>query len=164
MNSILAPTSSPKRSRIVVLILLAILLLTGSWFLTNQKDSDTIIVTFPSGRAIETEVADTPEKLLFGLAFRDALPPDTGMLYIFEASDLHGIRTKGFKFPVDIIWADESRHIVHVVEGAEPCVRDPCPIYGPPPQKARYIIETTAGFLDQEHVEPGMELKFTLRL
>jgi uncharacterized membrane protein (UPF0127 family) len=161
----LAPTSSPpKRSRVVVLIILSVLLLTGSWFFMNQKDSDTIVVTFPSGRAIEAEVADTPEKLLFGLAFREALPPDSGMLYIFETSDRHGIRTKGFKFPVDIIWADESRHVVHVVGGAEPCLQDPCPLYGPPPEKARYIIETAAGFLDREPVQPGMELKFTLRL
>jgi uncharacterized membrane protein (UPF0127 family) len=143
---------------------LALLLLTASWFLTNQKDDQTIIVTFPSGKEIETEVADTPEKLLFGLAFRDTLPPDWGMLYIFETSDRHRVRTKGFKFPVDIIWADESRHVVHVLAGAAPCAQDPCPLYGPPPENARYVIETAAGFLEREHVDPGMELKFTLKL
>ena len=30
--------------------------------MTNQKDFETIIVTFPNGKKIETEVADTPEK------------------------------------------------------------------------------------------------------
>lgn len=158
------PTSAPKRSRVIVLILLSVLLLTGSWFLLNPKGSDTIIVTFPNGRTIEAEVADTPEKLLFGLAFREALPPDSGMLYIFETSDRHRVRTKGFTFPVDIIWADESRHIVHLIGGAVPCASDPCPFYGPPPENARYVIETPAGFLAEEQVAPGMELKFTLRL
>ena len=158
------PASAPKRSRLVILILLSVLLLTGSWFFTNQKESDTIIVTFPSGKQIDAEVADTPEKLFFGLAFREALPPNSGMLYIFETSDRHRIRTKGFTFPVDIIWADESRHVVHFVRDAEPCPRDPCPLYGPPPENARYVIETAAGFLALEHVTPGMELKFTLRL
>ncbi|MBM4123231.1 MAG: DUF192 domain-containing protein [Nitrospira sp.] len=164
-NSLKTPSKTPlKRSRIYVLIALALLLVVGSWIMTNQKDSETIIVTFPSGKQLETEVADTPEKLLFGLAFREGLPPDSGMLYIFETSDLHRVRTKAFKFPVDMIWADESRRVVYLVEGAEPCPQDPCPLYGPPPEKIRYLIQTLAGFVEQEGIVPGMELKFTLRL
>ncbi|WP_447978177.1 DUF192 domain-containing protein [Candidatus Nitrospira bockiana] len=155
---------TPKRGRVYVLIALALLLLTGSWFLTNQKGTETIVVTFPSGTQLETEVADTPEKILFGLAFREPLPPDAGMLYIFDTSGPHRVRTKGFKAPVDIIWADESRHVVYTVQGAQPCGQDPCPSYGPPPDHARYVIETAAGFVAQEQIEPGMELKFTLRM
>jgi len=161
---ILAPSDKPlQHSRAVILIVLAVLMIGGVLFLTGPKN-DTIIVTFPSGKTIETEVADTPEKLLFGLAFRDALPPDSGMLYIFDASDRHAVRTKGFLFPVDVIWADESRHVVHLVERAEPCAADPCPAYGPPPENARYVIETRAAFSKQEKLSPGVELKFTLKL
>ncbi len=156
--------SSPKQSRVFVLLVLSLVLIAGSLFLTGRKDTDTIIVTFPSGKEIEAEVADTPEKLLFGLAFRDGLPPDSGMLYIFETSDRHRVRTKGFKIPVDMIWVDESRHVVHLVERADPCPQDPCPLYGPPPENARYVIQTAAGFLEQERLAPGAELKFTLRL
>lgn len=155
---------APKQSRIFVLIGLSVLLLTGSWFMMNHKDADTIIVTFPSGTQLETEVADTPEKIFFGLAFREGLPSQSGMLYIFESSDRHRMQTKAFKIPVDMIWADESHHIVHLVSDAEPCEKDPCPFYGPPPENARYVIETAAGFISQQHVEPGMELKFTLRM
>lgn len=156
--------SFPIQRRVIVLIALSLVLIAGSLFLTNQKDSEIIIVTFPNGREIEAEVADTPEKLLFGLAFREGLPPDSGMLYIFETSDRHRMRTKGFKIPVDMIWVDESRHVVHMVEGADPCSQDPCPLYGPPPENARYVIQTPAGFIRHEGLVPGMELKFTLRL
>jgi uncharacterized protein len=157
-------TAAPKRGRVYVLIALAFLLISGTVFMSNPKDTDVIIVTFPTGKQLEAEVADTPEKMLFGLAFRDGLPPDSAMLYIYETSDRHRVRTKGFKMPVDIIWADESRHVVHIVNSADPCERDPCPFYGPPPENARYVIETHAGFAAGEHVKPGMELKFTLRL
>jgi uncharacterized membrane protein (UPF0127 family) len=146
------------------LIVLALVLVTGSFFLTNRKETDTIIVTFPSGHEIEAEVADTPEKLLFGLAFREGLPPNGGMLYIFEAAGLHRMRTTGFTVPVDIIWVDESHHVVDVHPNAAPCPREPCVAYGPPVENARYVIETAAGFAQQEHVAPGMELKFTLRM
>lgn len=156
--------SLQRQRRVIVLIVLSLVLIAGSLFLTDQKDSDSIIVTFPNGREIEAEVADTPEKLLFGLAFREGLPPDSGMLYIFETSDRHRMRTKGFKIPVDMIWVDESRHVVHMVEGADPCSKDPCPLYGPPPENARYVIQTPAGFIRHEGLVPGIELKFTLRL
>lgn len=157
------PVISAKR-RVFLLMGLALLLVTGSLFLAGQQDTDTIIVTFPGGRQIEAEVANTPEKLLFGLAFRDALPPDSGMLYIFETADRHRVRTKGYKIPVDMIWADENRRVVYVVEHADPCQRDPCPFFGPPPEKSAYIIQTAAGFVREEQVVPGMELKFTLRM
>jgi uncharacterized membrane protein (UPF0127 family) len=150
--------------RIFFLILLALVLVTGSFYLTNKRDTETIVVTFPSGREIDAEVADTPEKILFGLAFRDALPMNAGMLYIFETSDFHRVRTKAFRFPVDIVWVDESHHVVHMVERAEPCSEDPCPAYGPPSVEARYIIETAVGLIKQEELQPGTELKFTLRL
>lgn len=157
-------SKSPPRRRALVVIILALVLLTVSFFLTSKKDTETIFVTFPSGREIETEVADTPEKLLFGLAFREGLPPNTGMLYIFDASDRHRMRTKAFKIPVDIVWLDEGRRIVHLVEGAQPCMEDPCPVYGPPAENARYVIETNAGFIKEEGLARGTELKFTLRL
>lgn len=155
---------STKRNRIVTLVLLAILLMSVSIFLTNTKDADIIIVTFPNGKQLETEVADTPERLLFGLAFREGLPPDTGMLYIFESTGLHRVRTTGYTFPVDMIWIDEGRHIVQMIENVPPCPRDPCPLSGPPPEPVRYLIQAAAGFVKQEGLAPGGELKFTLRM
>ena len=161
---ILAPSETPpSRTRAVVLIVLAVAVIGGVLMFSGSKE-DIIIVTFPNGTAIEAEVADTPEKQLFGLAFRESLPPDRGMLYIFDTSDRHKVRTKGFLFPVDVIWADESRHVVHLVERALPCEKDPCPAYGPPPENARYVIETAAGFIAREKLSTGIELKFTLVL
>ncbi len=63
-----------------------------------------------------------------------------------------------------MIWVDESKLVVHVVEAAEPCTQDPCPWYGPPPKNARYVIEANAGFAKQQGVMRGTKLKFTLRV
>jgi uncharacterized membrane protein (UPF0127 family) len=156
--------SPANRSRVIVLIVVSAVLVAGSAFLMNPGGRDTILIAFPSGTVLETEVADTPEKLLFGLAFRDALPAGSGMLYIFDTSDRHRVRTTAFTFPVDIIWVDESHHVVDVHPNAAPCPREPCAPFGPPVENARYVIETAAGFAEQERVVPGMELKFTLRM
>jgi len=156
--------SEQKKKRIVTLVLLAVLLMSVSLLLVERKESSIIIVTFPNGRELETEVADTPEKLLFGLAFREALPPHSGMLYIFESTGSHRITTKGYRFPVDIMWVDESHHIVWVMENVPPCERDPCPWYGESPDPVRSVLQTEAGFIKQIGVTTGMELKYTLRM
>ena len=153
-----------KKKRIITLILLAILLMSISMFLVERKESDVIVVTFPSGAELEAEVADTPEKLLFGLAFRDELPANSAMLYIFEENGPHRVRTKEYRFPIDIMWVDENHHVVHMVEGAEPCAKDPCPLYGPPPEAARYVLQAKAGFLKEAGVLNGDELKYVLRM
>jgi uncharacterized protein len=153
-----------KKKRIITMILLAVLLMSVSMFLVERKESSVIVVTFPSGVEVEAEVADTPEKLLFGLAFRDELPPNGAMLYIFEENGLHRVRTREYRFPIDILWVDESHHVVHLLEHAEPCAKDPCPMYGPPPEPARYVIQAESGFIKKAAVATGDEMKYALRM
>jgi uncharacterized membrane protein (UPF0127 family) len=157
-------SSDQRRKKVVTLALLAILLMSVSLFLSSPKESEIIIVEFPGGKTLETEVASTPEKLLFGLAFREGLPPDTGMLYIFESTGSHRVRTRQFRIPVDMMWVDESHHVVQLMENVPPCPQDPCPFYGPPPEPVRYLIQTTAGYVRRKGLTAGMELKFTLRM
>jgi uncharacterized protein len=159
-----ASNREQKKKRIIMMILLALLLMSASLFLVERKESSIIVVTFPSGVALEAEVADTPEKLLFGLAFRDALPANTGMLYIFEQNGLHRVTTKEYRFPIDIVWVDESHHVVHMLEHAEPCMKDPCPLFGPPPEAVRYVIQTESGFIKKAGVAKNDELKYALRM
>ena len=153
-----------RKNRIVMMVLLAILLMSLSLFLGERKESSVIVVQFPSGVELEAEVADTPEKLLFGLAFRDGLPPNGGMIYIFEENGLHRVQTREYRFPIDVIWVDESHHVVHMLERVEPCTKDPCPMYGPPPEDARYVIQAEAGFLKKSGVLEDDELKYKLRM
>jgi len=156
--------SDQRRKKIITLVLLVILLVSVGLFLGGPKESEIIIVEFPNGKTMETEVASTPEKLLFGLAFREGLPADTGMLYIFESTGLHRVQTKQFRIAVDMLWVDESRHVVHILEHVPPCAQDPCPLYGPPSEPVRYLIEADAGYVRREGIAAGMELKFTLRM
>jgi uncharacterized membrane protein (UPF0127 family) len=166
MTSDQAQTSNreQRKKRIIMMILLALLLMSASVFLVERKESSIIVVTFPSGAELEAEVADTPEKLLFGLAFREALPPNGGMLYIFEQNGMHRVTTKEYRFPIDILWVDESHHVVHMMEHAEPCAKDPCPFFGPPPEAVRYVIQAESGFIQKAEVGKGDELKYALRM
>lgn len=163
-NHTQAGNREQRNKRIIALVLLALLLMSASVFMGERKESSIIVVTFPSGIQLEAEVADTPEKLLFGLAFREALPPSGGMLYIFQENGLHRITTKEYRFPIDILWVDESHHVVHMLEYAEPCIKDPCPFFGPPPEPVRYVIQAESGFIQKARVANDDELKYTLRM
>ena len=153
-----------KKKRIITLVLMAVFLMSASFFFIDRKDETIIIVSFPNGRELETEVADTPEKLLFGLAFREALPANGGMLYIFESTGQNHVWTKEYRFPVDMMWVDESHHIVGLKENVAPCKSDDCPKYSSAPEAVRYAIQTEAGFIRREGVTVGLELKYTLRM
>ncbi len=144
------------------MVIMALLLISGALLFNSPGQTQLINVKFASGALLKSEVADTPEKLLFGLAFRPSLPDDEAMLYIFGESGPHRIWTKEFQFPVDVIWIDESKIIVHMEKNVPPCSKNPCTWYGPPPKDARYILETNAGFIDTEKVAVDQKVKFTL--
>ena len=153
-----------KKKRIITLVLMAIFLMSASFFLVERKEATIIVVSFPGGRELEAEVADTPEKLLFGLAFQETLPANSGMLYIFESTGQNHVWTKEYRFPVDLIWIDESHHIVGLKENVAPCREDECPKYSSSPEAVRYAIQTEAGFIAREGITVGQELKYTLRM
>jgi uncharacterized membrane protein (UPF0127 family) len=154
-----------QATKLALLALLALaLLLGGNFFMTGSQGPEALLVTFPSGTQLHGEVADTPLILHSGLAFRDSLPTDWGLLLIYEVADFHKVNTKQYRFPVDFLWLDEGKRVLLIVEDAKPCSSSECPSYGPPPEKARYVIITNAGFARQEGLVPGANLRFSMQL
>jgi len=155
---------SGNKKRILFLIVMALLLVSGAMLFNAPHQTEIFQINFPNGVSLQGEVANTPEKLLFGLAFRERLRPDGAMLLIFEESGPHTVWTKAFQMPVDLIWVDESKQIVHLVSDAQPCNEPKCPRFGPPPKNARYIIETSGGFIRKADVQLGQKLSFALHM
>jgi len=118
-------------------------------------------LTLPSGTALQVEVMVKDEDRAMGLMFRPSLPKDRGMLFVFETSDFHGIWMKNCRFPIDILWLDEERKIVHVAEAVPPCKADPCPVYNPL-RRAAYVVELNAGQARREKAVVGATVGFSL--
>ena len=68
---------------------------------------------------------------------------------------------KNCRFPIDILWLDEDRQIVHVAEAVPPCKADPCPTYEPL-RRASYVVELNAGQARREDAAVGKTLTFKL--
>ncbi len=117
-------------------------------------------VVFPSGTKISAEVADNPETRQHGLMFRDHLSDNGGMLFIFSEPGFHLFWMKNCKFPLDIIWLNESKEVIYISKATPPCRSDICPSYGPTDKKALYVIEVVAGFTEKERLKLGLKVKF----
>jgi hypothetical protein len=83
------------------------------------------------------------------------------MLFLFERPDFHGIWMRNCKFPIDIVWLDEGRKVVHVAPRVPPCAQEPCPVYTPM-RRAAYVVEMNAGAAAREKIAVGAALGFTL--
>jgi uncharacterized membrane protein (UPF0127 family) len=120
-----------------------------------------IPLTLPSGTVLQVEVMVKDEDRAMGLMFRPSLPKDRGMLFLFERPDFHGIWMKNCKFPIDIVWLDEERKIVHMAESVPPCKAEPCAVYTPL-RRSSYVVELNAGQARKEKAVLGATLAFTL--
>jgi uncharacterized membrane protein (UPF0127 family) len=118
-------------------------------------------LTLPSGKVLKVEVMVKPEDRAMGLMFRPSLDLDRGMLFLFDEPEFHGIWMKNCKFPIDILWLDESRKVVHVEESVPPCKAEPCPVYQPL-RRASYVVELNAGQARREKAVVGASLDFAV--
>jgi uncharacterized protein len=118
-------------------------------------------LTLPSGKVLQAEVMVNDEDRAMGLMFRPSLPLDRGMIFIFETADFHSIWMKNCKFPIDILWLDEAKKVVHVAESVPPCKADPCPVYNPM-RRASYVIELNAGQGRREGAVVGATIRFDM--
>lgn len=110
------------------------------------------------GERFTVELALTRQQQARGLMFRDQLPKDAGMLFIFNNEVPRSFWMKNTRIPLDILYFDAELLLVSLVENARPCVADPCPAY-PSSGPAQYVLELNAGRAGQLGVTPGDQLR-----
>ena len=113
------------------------------------------------GERFTVELAETQQKQALGLMFRDSMPDDHGMLFIFPAEGFRSFWMKNTRIPLDILYFDEDLKLVSVAENAQPCRTRRCPSY-PSEGPAKYVLELNAGKAEELGVRPGDELRLRL--
>lgn len=109
------------------------------------------------------EIASDESTRSKGLMFREFMPEDEGMLFIFPHLQRTPFWMKNTLIPLDIIWMDHTRRIVHVEKAAQPCTEDPCRHYRPAAE-ALYVLELNAGETDKSTIKVGDQMTFKLDL
>lgn len=123
----------------------------------NPADLPAVIL--PSGTSVLVEIAANDESRAAGLMFRGQLDRNRGMLFLFPSTGHYPFWMKNTLIPLDIIWIDESRKIVHIKNDVPPCRADPCTSY-PPNVQARSVLELAAGEAARHRLEVGNALTF----
>ena len=116
-------------------------------------------VTLPDGYAVHVETAADEETRAQGLMFRDSVREGTGMLFLFPEAGDFPFWMKNTLVPLDMIWIDDQRRVVHVAADVPPCKADPCPSY-PPGAVAKYVLELGGGQAAKHKVTTGAVLRF----
>ncbi|MCA9327149.1 DUF192 domain-containing protein [Candidatus Saccharibacteria bacterium] len=103
------------------------------------------------------DIGSTDAEQEQGLGGRDSMDTDKGMIFVFEKPAVECFWMKDMQFPLDIIWLNELKRVVHIEANVSP---DTYPKQYCPSEQARYVIELNAG----EAARSGIKTNQTLRL
>jgi len=112
------------------------------------------------GQRFDVEIADTEPARERGLMFRESMPADHGMLFLFDDNAVRTFWMKNCRMPLDILYFDEKYKLVNVQQRVPACRSEPCPVY-PSEGAAKYVLELNAGVADKLDVKPGDAIKLS---
>jgi uncharacterized membrane protein (UPF0127 family) len=108
------------------------------------------------GHPIEliVEVADTGERATCGLMHRDYLPPDQGMLFVYEGRT--GFWNRNTLIPLSVAYISGDGRIVDILEmEATPYPGAPGVIQPDPREPYSFVVEVNAGWFEQHGIAAG---------
>ena len=128
---------------------------------TESSAAGLIPITLPGGTLIYAEIADTARKRAEGLMYREHLDKNRGMLFTFAQAQPWTFWMKNTKIPLDIIWMDEKKRIIHIEQNVPICTRtdDSCRQYQPN-DPALYVLELGGGMAQHFKLQKGVTLRF----
>jgi len=114
-----------------------------------------------NNKKLNIYIADSPDEWERGLSWKDNMPENRGMLFIFSTSDFYKIWMKDMKFPIDIIWIGEDKKIVDIKTNISP---QTFPEIFTSRQPARYVLEVNSGWVDENKIEIEDKIWYNLGL
>ncbi|HIK18375.1 MAG TPA: DUF192 domain-containing protein [Leptolyngbyaceae cyanobacterium M33_DOE_097] len=114
-----------------------------------------------ANQVIELEVARTPAEQAMGLMYRESLPDNRGMLFIFNPPRPVGFWMKNVRFPLDMVFL-RNQKIIQIASEVPPCEAKPCPIYSPP-GVVDQVIELRGGRAKELQLKQGDRVEVELR-
>jgi uncharacterized membrane protein (UPF0127 family) len=99
---------------------------------------------------INAEVAATDASRSYGLMNRDSLPPNHGMLFVFEHEDIHCFWMKNTPLPLSIAFINAKGQIVNIADMQPRSEAAHCPTGA-----VLYALEMERGWFAQNSIKAG---------
>lgn len=118
---------------------------------------------FVGENRLTVEIADTEEKRVQGLMFRQSIADDSGMLFVFDEVACHSMWMRNTRIHLDIIYLSSDRQVVDLYENVPPCPdsETSCPSY-PSRSLAKYVLEIKGKRAQELKIKKGDTLFFDL--
>ncbi len=101
--------------------------------------------------ALSVELASRPSEIERGLMYRQSMPEDHGMYFIFPEEGPRIFWMKNTLIPLDMLFIDSNGLVVGIVEEAEPLTLTSRTVEAP----ARYVLEVNGGWCRRHGVKRG---------
>ena len=105
---------------------------------------------------VRVELALTEPERERGLMYRNHLDPDAGMLFLFPSSGPLAFWMKNTLIPLDMIFIDQEKRIVGIVENAAPETETPRRVTG----SSQYVLEIGGGLSQRWGIAAGGAVEF----
>jgi uncharacterized protein len=157
------------RTQVLIPIIIAAFIVGIAGILSIPSDVKLESVEFPRGTikiddvVLQVQIADTDPRRVRGLMFQEKLPFDEGMLLVFGDEQRRSIWMQSMQFSLDILWIDGNGNVVHIEKDVPPCKTAvetvTCPSYKGNNKFAKYVLEVTAGFVDEFKITEDSKLE-----
>lgn len=128
-------------------LIMAVLLLTA---LGAAAQSLPVIELNAGIHRIEAEVAASPEARMRGLMQRTTLPPQRGMLFVFDQEARHCMWMKNTYLPLSVAFLDAAGRILNIEEMQPQTEDNHCAA-----RPARFALEMNAGWFARRGIRAG---------
>lgn len=102
----------------------------------------------------KTDIADTPVKQEKGLMFKESIPDDYAMTFLFDTEKIAHMWMKNTLIPLDMIFFDEKGFIVHTYKNVPAhSLKILSSIF-----QVKGVVELNAGLIDKNGIKIGDRL------
>jgi len=150
--------SSEVSPGIIITGVIGLVLATAIYFMSSGFQSRTTL--YLGDGIFDVTLAFDQESRDLGLAGVEELKPNEGLLMAFPTNDKWSIWMKDMLIPLDIIWLDDSKRVVYIVEDADPDGGEQALFT--PTKKAKYVVELGAGTVRTQNIKIGRSAIFSV--
>ena len=130
-------------------ILLSLFALVG---LAQAAETSSLSIDSSKGpQSFNVELATTPSQMELGLMYRQSLPADAGMLFVYPAEQSVAFWMKNTLIPLDMLFIGADGHIRRIVERTIPLSTNPIPSGDP----VRAVLEINGGAAEKLGIHTG---------
>ena len=107
--------------------------------------------TLINDKVLEIEIASTPIQKQLGLSFRDGLPENRGMIFIYSEPQILKFWMKNTRMPLDLAFINQEGKITEIVYDLQPLSQE----NKISTDLVQYALEVNAGWFKKNNINIG---------